>query len=256
MDYSPNGQSFAGRTALITGGARGIGRAIAYTLATGGARVAVNYRSSRQDAEETVNHIHQKGGTAIAFQSDVSEPDQVERLVREVNKAFGPVELLVNNAAVYRLFPSGEQPLRDWEQTLKNNLTSAYLMSWAVKDSMIERRFGRIVHISSIAALRARPHTIAYAVSKAGLIALTRSCAKAWARYNVRVNAVAPGLINTELIAHVDPKLIERQVGRIPVGRIGQPEDVASAVAFLLSEKSDFMTGQTLVVSGGDVMLP
>jgi NAD(P)-dependent dehydrogenase (short-subunit alcohol dehydrogenase family) len=121
---------------------------------------------------------------------------------------------------------------------------------------MIERGFGRIVNISSIAALRARPRSISYAVSKAGLIALSKACAKAWAPFNVRVNVVAPGLINTELISSVNSKLIEKQIAKIPLGRIGQPEDVASAVAFLLSEESDFMTGQTLVVSGGSVMLP
>jgi len=121
---------------------------------------------------------------------------------------------------------------------------------------MIARRFGRIVNLSSIGGLRPRPRSIAYSVSKAGLIALTRSCAESWAPYDIRINAVAPGLIDTEMIASAEPQLVEKIIGETPIGRIGQPHDVASAVTFLLSDESSFMTGQTLVVCGGRVMLP
>ena len=249
-------QWFEGRTALVTGGARGIGRAICETLARRGARVAVNYRTSRQDVEETVGRITDAGAKAIAVRADVSDPNQVTAMVREVTERLGPVDLLVNNAAVFHLLAAGEVTPEDWQQTLGVNLTGAYLVTWAVKDSMITRGYGRIVNLSSIGGLRARPRSIAYSVSKAGLIALTKCCAEAWAPHNVRVNAVAPGLIETEMIAGAEPELIEKLVGETPMSRIGQPADVASVVAFLLSDESSFMTGQTLVVCGGRVMVP
>ena len=247
---------FEGRTALVTGGARGIGRAICETLARHGARVALNYRTSQQDAEETIRGITAVGGKAIAVRADVSDSDQVTGMVRQVTDQLGPVDLLVNNAAVFHLLTSGEVPREVWQQTLDVNLTGAYLLMWAVKESMIARRFGRIVNVSSIGGLRPRPRSIAYSVSKAGLIALTKCCAEAWATYDIRVNAVAPGLIETEMIAGAEPELVEKLIGETPMGRIGQPADVASVVAFLLSDESSFITGQTLVVCGGRVLLP
>jgi 3-oxoacyl-[acyl-carrier protein] reductase len=247
---------FQGRTALVTGGARGIGRAVCETLARRGARVALNYRSSHVAAQQVVNAINTKGGEAVAFRADVADGDQVTAMVRDVSNRLGPVELLVNNAAVFHLLPPGEVPRDVWQQTLDVNLTGAFLVTWAVKDSMIARGFGRIVNVSSIGGLRSRPRSIAYSVSKAGLIALTRCCAEAWAKHNIRVNAVAPGLVETEMIAGAEPELVEKLVGETPLGRIGQPSDIASAVAFLLSDESSFITGQTLVACGGRVMLP
>ena len=156
---------FEGRTALVTGGARGIGRAICETLARRGARVAINYRTSQQDAAETVARITATGARAIAVRADVVDRDQVSSMIRQVAEQLGPVDLLVNNAAVFHLLTSGEVPPEVWQQTLDVNLTGAYLVTWAVKDSMISRGFGRIVNLSSIGALRARPRSIAYSVS-------------------------------------------------------------------------------------------
>jgi 3-oxoacyl-[acyl-carrier protein] reductase len=249
-------RSFHGRTALVTGGARGIGRAIGETLAGRGARVAINYRVSRQAAQEVVDGITAAGGAAIAVRADVTDAGQVAAMVREVSERLGPVDLLVNNAAVFHLLEPGEMTPEVWKQTLDVNLTGVYQVTWAVKDSMLARRFGRIVNLSSIGGLRARPRSIAYSVSKAGIIALTRCCAEAWAGQNIRVNAVAPGLIETDMIAGAGTQLIGKLVAETPMGRIGQPADVASAVAFLLSDDADFITGQTLVVCGGRVMLP
>jgi 3-oxoacyl-[acyl-carrier protein] reductase len=249
-------QCFTGKTALVTGGSRGIGKAICTLLARRGVKVAVNYHSREQDAAETVTGISSVGGQAIAVRADVANADQVAVMVREVTRQLGPIDLLVNNAGVFHLLAPGEAPREVWKQTLDTNLTGAYLVTWAVKDAMIERRFGRIVNLSSIAALRPRTQSIAYSVSKAGLIALTRCCAEAWAGHNIRVNAIAPGLIETEMIGVAEPRLIDKLVAETPMGRIGRPEDVASVVAFLLSEDSSFMTGQTLVVCGGRVMLP
>jgi 3-oxoacyl-[acyl-carrier protein] reductase len=247
---------FTGKTALVTGGSRGIGKAICETLARRGAGVAVNYRTGESQAAQTAAGITAAGGRALAVRADVSDAGQVSAMVSEVTRQLGPIDLLVNNAGVFHLLAPGEVPREVWEQTLDINLTGTYLVTWAVKETMIERRFGRIVNLSSIAGLRPRPRSIAYAVSKAGLIALTRSCAEAWAGYNIRVNAVAPGLINTEIIGGAEPKLIAQLIGETPLGRIGEPDDVAAVVSFLLSEDSRFMTGQTLDVSGGRVMLP
>ena len=249
-------QRFDGKIALVTGGARGIGRAICELLASRGASVAINYRTSQTDAEETLARIQTDGARAMAVRADVSDRHQVTAMVREVTERLGPVDLLVNNAAVFHLVASGEVTPEDWQQTMDVNLTGAYQVTWAVKDSMIARRFGRIVNLSSIGGLRARPRSIAYSVSKAGLIALTKSSAEAWAPYNIRVNAVAPGLIETEMIAGAEPELIGKIVAETPLGRLGQPGDIAPVVAFLLSDESSFMTGQTLVVCGGRVMLP
>jgi 3-oxoacyl-[acyl-carrier protein] reductase len=247
---------FQGKTALVTGGSRGIGQAICETLARRGACVAVNYRSREREAAETVARITSDGGQSIAVRADVSDADQVAVMIREVSRQLGPIDLLVNNAGVFHLLAPGEVPREVWKQSLDVNLTGAYFATWAVKDSMIERRFGRIVNLTSIGGLRPRSQAIAYSVAKAGLIALTRCCAEAWASHNIRVNAVAPGLIETDMIGVAEPRLLDTLVAETPLGRIGQPEDVASVVAFLLSEESSFMTGQTLVVCGGRVMLP
>jgi len=245
-----------GRTALVTGGAKGIGRACCARLASVGARVAVNYRSSRQAALETVEQIQAAGGQAMTVEADVSSADEVNRMVDQVTETFGPVELLVNNAGVFDFVPHEQTTPELWQRTLDNNLTSAYLVTWAIKDSMIQRRFGRIVNIASIAGLRGRPMSIAYSVSKAGLIALTKGLAEAIAPYEIRVNAVAPGLIDTEILAGIEPERLSQIVAKTPIPRMGTPEEIAEVVLFLLSDRSSYTTGQTLVASGGRVMLP
>ncbi|MBM4069356.1 MAG: 3-oxoacyl-ACP reductase FabG [Planctomycetes bacterium] len=247
---------FETKTALVTGGSRGIGRAICELLAAQGARVAVNYRDREKEAAETVAAIEADGGQAFAIRADVADADQVSGMVREVTSTFGPIDFLVNNAGVFHLLGVGEITPENWRQTLDVNLTGTYLATWAVKDAMLERGFGRIVNLSSIGGLRPRARAIAYSVSKAGVIAFTKSCAEAWASRNVRVNAVAPGLIDTEMIGGAEPELLDKLTAETPLGRIGTPTDVASVVAFLLSEESGFMTGQTLVVCGGRVMIP
>lgn len=246
----------AGRTALVTGGAKGIGAACCLLLAKAGARVAVNYRSSNVAAEQLVARIEAADGTALACRADVTSDAEVAAMVDEVEAQLGPIDLLVNNAGIFDFVSHEATTLEQWQRTLDINLTGCYRVTWAVKPGMIERRFGRIVNLSSISALRARPMSIAYAVSKAGMTALTKSLAEAVAPHNIRVNAVAPGLIDTEIIKDVDPRVIESIVANTPLGRLGQPDDIAEVVLFLLSERSRFMTGQTIVASGGRVMLP
>jgi 3-oxoacyl-[acyl-carrier protein] reductase len=245
-----------GRTALVTGGAKGIGRACCQRLAAAGSSVAVNYLSSEDAAREVVEQIEADGGQAIACQADVSSPEQVRAMIGQVQEELGPVDLLVNNAGVFDILAHDQVSLDVWQRTLNVNLTGCYLTSWAVKEGMIQRGFGRIVNISSIAALAARPMSIAYAVSKAGVVALTKSLAIAVAEHNVRVNAVAPGLIDTEIIADVDRRVLDGLIEATPMKRIGQATEIAELVLFLLSERSSFMTGQTLVASGGRVTLP
>lgn len=245
-----------GRVALVTGGAKGIGRACCLRLAQAGADVAFSFLSSQQAAQETVSLIRQNHVRAHALRADVRAPEEVAAMVDDVTSALGPIDLLINNAGVFHLVSHEETTLELWRQTLDVNLTGAYLATWAVKQGMIERGFGRIVNVASIAGLRARPMSIAYAASKAGMIGLTKSVAEALAPYNIRVNAIAPGLIDTEILSDVSQQRIDAIVQSTPLGRIGEGEDVANAAVFLLSEESSFMTGQTLVVCGGRVMLP
>jgi 3-oxoacyl-[acyl-carrier protein] reductase len=249
-------EEFKGRTALVTGGSRGIGRVVCVALAQDGANVAINYRANESAASETARLVEEAGGKTLVVQADVSQADDVDRMVAETERALGPVDLLVNNAGVFDYVSHAETTLEIWQRTLDNNLTSAFLVTWAVKDGMLARGFGRIVNMSSISGLRPRPNSIAYAASKAGLIGLTKSLAEAVADQNVRVNGIAPGLIETDIIADVDQAALDTIINATPMQRIGTPEEIAELATFLLSERSRFMTGQTLVASGGRVMLP
>ncbi|MCH2202000.1 MAG: SDR family oxidoreductase [Fuerstiella sp.] len=244
------------RTALVTGGSRGIGRSCCLQLAAAGAKVAVNFISNDSAAREVVEQIESGGGQAIACKADVSSPEQVQMMIGQVEKQLGPVEVLVNNAGVFDFVPHDQTPLKVWKRMLDVNLTGCYLTIWAVKDDMIRRGFGRIVNIASIAGLAPRPMSIAYSVSKAGVISLTKSLGVAIAEHNVRINAVAPGLIDTEILADVDQGSLDDLIGTTPMKRIGKSDEIADLVLFLLSERSSFMTGQTLVASGGRVTLP
>ncbi|MCA9230565.1 MAG: SDR family oxidoreductase [Planctomycetales bacterium] len=247
---------FENRTVLVTGGSRGIGRACCERLARAGANVAINYHSRGEDALATARLVEIHGGKAIVTQADVTDPQAVAAMVAEVNDQLGPIDMLVNNAGIFEYVTHEKMTLDHWKRTIDANLTSLYIVTWAVKKQMIERQFGRIVNMSSISALRPRPYGIAYAASKAGIVAFTQSTADALIPHNIRINAVAPGLIDTEIIKDVDQPTIDRIIEQTPMKRIGQAEEIADVVHFLLSEASSFMMGQTLVASGGRVMLP
>lgn len=247
---------FENRTVLVTGGSRGIGRACCLRLAQAGARVAINFRAREDDARETAGLVESAGSQAMIVRADVADEKSVAAMVAEVNHRFGPVEMLVNNAGIFEYVAHDATTLEHWRRTIDINLTGLYLVTWAVKDQMIAGKFGRIVNVSSIGGLRPRPMAIAYAASKAGVIAFTQSAAEALAPFGIRINAVAPGLIDTEILADVDRETRDRLIDETPMKRIGQPDDIADVVHFLLSEASRFMTGQTLVASGGRVMLP
>ncbi|MCL6503018.1 MAG: 3-oxoacyl-ACP reductase FabG [Pirellulales bacterium] len=249
-------QRFANRVALVTGGSRGIGRETALRLAAEGADVAISFAQRREAADEVVQEIRRLGRRALAVPCNVAVAAEVQRLAAETRRELGPIELLVHCGAISNICTHEELTLARWQEMIDVNLTGAYLTVFAVKDEMIARRFGRIVTISSIAALRPRQMQIHYSAAKAGVIALTRCCAEAFAPHNVRVNCVSPGLTETEMAHVLAPETMQRITSETPLGRIGQPPEIAAVICFLLSEEASFMTGQTVVVDGGRVMLP
>jgi 3-oxoacyl-[acyl-carrier protein] reductase len=248
--------AFANRVALVTGGSRGIGRATALRLAGEGADVAISYGSRSQPAEQVVAEIRAMGRKAMCAPCNVARPDEVNRLIAGTRETLGPIDLLAHCGAISNICDHSSLSYDRWLETIDVNLNGTFLVVFAVKDAMIERGFGRIVLVSSVAALRPRKMQIHYAASKAGVIALVRCCAEAFAPHNVRVNCVAPGLIETEMARVLPDEAMMRIVADTPIGRIGQPEEIASVIRFLLSEESSFMTGETLSASGGRVTLP
>lgn len=247
---------FAGRVALVTGGSRGIGRSVALQLARGGADVAISYASRPQPAEETLAAIRGLGRRAIAVECDVSQQEPVDRLIAETRRQLGPIDLVAHCGAISNTCDHDELSFERWKEMIDVNLHGAFRVVFAVKDEMIQRKFGRIVMLSSVAALRPRARQIHYSVSKAGVIALTRCCAEAFAPHNVRMNGIAPGLIETEMAKVLSPEQAQTVISQTAMGRIGQPEEIAEVAAFLLSERSSFMVGQTVAACGGRVMLP
>ena len=249
-------QEFADRTVLVTGGTRGIGRAAAIRLAAEGARVALNYMSNSDAASEAVDAITETGGRAIAVRGNVASPQDAESIVSQTRAALGPIDMLVHSAAISIVEPASDVTWESWKQTMDVNLDGTFNMVYAVKDEMIERGFGRVVLMSSIAALRERENQVHYSASKAAVIAMTRCMAQGWAKHNIRVNCICPGLIDTEMAYTLSPETHAHIKANTPMGRLGQPEEIGNVIRFLLSEESSFMTGQTIVASGGRVMIP
>lgn len=246
---------FTGKTALVTGGSRGMGRATALRLAREGANVAISYASRHETAAEVVREIQGLGREALAAACDVARGEDVDRLVNKTRTALGPIDLLVHCGAISNLKSHEQLTFACWQETIDVNLHGAFRVVFAVKDEMIRRQYGRIVTLSSIAALRPRALQIHYATAKAGVIALTRCCAEAFAPH-VRINCLAPGLTETEMVHVLPDDRLAKLIEETPLKRIGTPEDMAGVIRFLLSDESSFMTGQTLVHDGGRVMLP
>ena len=234
------------RTALVTGGSRGIGAAIAVALAKAGAKVAVNYRERAADADRIVKQIEENGGRAEHFAADISDAEAVKLLVDRIQSKLGPIDVLVNNAGIAITRPIEQLTEKDFDRTIAVNLKSAFLCSQAVLPGMRSRKWGRIVNISSGAARGAGSIGPHYNASKAGLEGLTRGYAARVVKEGITVNSIAPSLIATDMMAN-QPEL----AGRIPLGRLGRPEEVAQLV--MMAMANEYVTGQTFALSGGMV---
>jgi NAD(P)-dependent dehydrogenase (short-subunit alcohol dehydrogenase family) len=244
-------REFDGRVALVTGGGKGIGRAISELLAARGAHVAVNFRVDGVAAQSVVDGIVAAGGVAVALAGDVGNPDAASDLVAQVRERLGAVELLVNNAAYSRLVPPAELDLKLWRRFMQTNVDSAFVLTWLVKDEMAQAGRGAVVNISSTSSLNPDPSMIAYGASKAALNHFTASAAAALAPLGIRVNAVAPGMTRTPRLATVDEKAQRQMLAGVPMGRMAEPAEIAAVVRFLLSDEASYLTGQTVVVGGG-----
>ena len=247
---------FDERIALVTGASRGIGKATAIKLAAEGADVAVHYVKSAARAEAVCVQVRESGQRAIPVQADIANRASVNEMVAHVMAELGPIDLLVNNAGDVGNIDFNELTPDHWDRIVGINLTGPFNVIWAVKTGMIQRKFGRIVNVSSIAGLAPRPNQFAYAAAKAGVISLTKSACEPLAPHNIRINSVAPGAISTDMIREVAPEMLETLRSTTPLGRFGEPEEMANVIIFLLSEEASYMTGSTVVASGGRVLIP
>jgi 3-oxoacyl-[acyl-carrier protein] reductase len=235
-----------GKTALITGASRGIGKAIALLLADEGADIAFTYMSASVAADETVKAVQEKGRRAIAFQADARDLESTEQVVSAVLKEFGRIDILVNNAGITRdrlLVRMSEQ---DWDEVIDTNLKSAFNFCKIVLRHMISQRRGKIVNVASIAGVVGNVGQTNYAAAKSGMIGLTKTVAKEYASRNIQVNAIAPGYVATEMVEQVDPSQVGELAKLFPIKLMAQPEEIAELVLFFASPASDYMTGQVL----------
>ena len=243
-----------GKTALVTGASRGIGRAIALCLAAEGARVAINYAGNVKAAEEVKAAIEAAGGTAILCQADIADSAAVEAMVANVVKEFGTIDILVNNAGITRDTLLMRMKNEDFAKVLDTNLKGVFYCTKAVSKLMMKKRSGRIVNMASVVGLVGNAGQTNYAAAKAGVIGFSKSAAKELASRGITVNVVAPGFIGTDMTAGLPESVKEKMLTDIPLGRMGEPEDVASAVLFLASDQASYITGQVVNVDGGMVM--
>jgi 3-oxoacyl-[acyl-carrier protein] reductase len=243
-----------GKVALVTGASRGIGRAIAISLAEAGADVAVNYAGNEQAAQETADAVRALGRQAITVRADVGDAEQVENMVKQVLDHFGKLDILVNNAGITRDNLLMRMKEEEFDQVINTNLKGVFNCMKAVTRPMMKQRYGRIINISSVVGAVGNPGQTNYVAAKAGVIGMTKSAAKELASRGITVNCVAPGFIETEMTAQLSEDNRNSLLNLIPLGRFGQPEDIARIVRVLASDDASYMTGQTIHVDGGMYM--
>ncbi|HHW00058.1 MAG TPA: 3-oxoacyl-[acyl-carrier-protein] reductase [Clostridiaceae bacterium] len=243
-----------GKTAVVTGSGRGLGKAIAKKLAMMGANIVLNDIPSSDSIDKTAEEFKAEGYNVIVTKGDVRNPDDVEDMVNKAVEAFGRIDILVNNAGITRDTLMLRMTEKDWDDVLDINLKGAFLCTKAVSKVMMKQKSGKIINISSVAGVMGNPGQANYSASKAGLIGLTKSTAKELASRNITCNAVAPGLIKSNMTDVLPDKVKEAYLKSIPLNRFGTPEDVANVVGFLASEDSDYINGQVIHIDGGLVM--
>jgi 3-oxoacyl-[acyl-carrier protein] reductase len=247
--------SLENRVAIVTGGSRGIGRAVALELAARGASVVVNYNSSPDRAEEVVKEIQAEGGQAAPFQADVSIFEAAQNLVKFAVETFGDLHILVNNAGITRDMVIMMMPESDWDAVINTNLKSTFNCSKAAVKHMMRKRYGRIINMASVAGQMGNPGQTNYSASKGGQIAFTKALAREVAPRNITVNALAPGFVDTEILDAMPEGSLEAALKLVPLARTAQPEEIGYAVAFLASDQAAYITGQVLGVDGGMAMM-
>jgi len=243
-----------GKTAIVTGASRGIGRAIALQLASEGANVVVNFSGSEQKASQVVEEIQNLGSQAIAVQANISDSDSVQQLMNATQEQFGSIDILVNNAGITRDNLLMRMKEDEWDDVINTNLKGVFLCTKAVTRQMMKQRAGRIINISSIVGVMGNAGQANYVAAKAGVIGLTKTTARELASRNILVNAIAPGFITTEMTETLPEDVKSAMLTQIPLAKLGKPEDIAKAVVFLASDDASYMTGQTLHIDGGMYM--
>ncbi|WHY93567.1 3-oxoacyl-[acyl-carrier-protein] reductase [Neobacillus cucumis] len=246
--------SLAGKAVLVTGASRGIGREIALELARQGANVAVNFAGSEAKANEVVDEIKALGRDAFTVKCDVSNSEEVASMVKETVDRFGKLDILVNNAGITKDNLLMRMKEEEWDDVISINLKGVFLCTKAVTRQMMKQRYGRIINIASIVGVSGNPGQANYVAAKAGVIGLTKTTAKELAARNITVNAIAPGFITTDMTDKLTEDIKTEMLKQIPLARFGEPKDIAKVTAFLASDDSSYMTGQTLHIDGGMVM--
>ena len=246
-------QDLKGKVAIVTGASRGIGRHIALQLAQRGADVAINYRSRQSEADEVVKEIEANGVRSLAIQADLSQMPAARSLIRQVHDQWGRIDILVNNAGITKDKSMKKLTDDDWNDVLDTNLGSVYATCSEVLKIMMDEKYGRIINITSFVGQAGNFGQANYAASKGGIIAFTKTLALEMAKYNITVNAIAPGFTETEMLAQVPENIRQQIIARVPMDRFGQPEEIARAVVFLAAE-GDYITGQQINVNGGVYM--
>ncbi|MCF6095813.1 3-oxoacyl-[acyl-carrier-protein] reductase [Thermovorax subterraneus] len=242
----------SGKVCLVTGGSRGIGRSISIKLARLGAKVVINYKSNEELAKKVVSEIESLNGEALAFIADVADYEEASRMVEEIYEKFGRIDILVNNAGITRDGLILRMSEKDWDDVINTNLKGIFNTTKNAVRYMVKQRWGRIITISSIVGLYGNPGQANYAAAKAGIIGFTKSLAKELGSRGITVNAVAPGFIRTDMTAEIIMKSKEASIiEKIPLRRLGEPDDVANLVAFLASEEANYITGQIIAIDGG-----